>query len=178
MMKLEHPYLVRPLDGFSPRIGELVVMMSYARTATLWVSRELTQEQLDARPDGFSNSVGMLLEHMAAVEVYYQVHTFEDRDMNEAEHTRWDAGGVLGDLGQEKIKGHDLEHYLNELAAVRETTLAEFAKRDDDWLYEQTPFWNDEPANNYFKWFHVFEDEINHRGQIRLIRKELKRQTS
>ena len=22
-----------------------------------------------------------------------------------------------------------------------------------------------------FKWFHVFEDEINHRGQIRLIKK-------
>lgn len=27
------------------------------------------------------------------------------------------------------------------------------------------------PTSNYFKWFHVFEDEINHRGQIRLIRK-------
>ena len=26
----------------------------------------------------------------------------------------------------------------------------------------------DRPANNYFKWFHVFEDELNHRGQIRI----------
>lgn len=29
---------------------------------------------------------------------------------------------------------------------------------------------NVERANNYFKWFHVFEDELNHRGQIRWLR--------
>jgi hypothetical protein len=29
------------------------------------------------------------------------------------------------------------------------------------------------PANNHFKWFHVFEDEINHRGQIRWLRARL-----
>ena len=177
-MNVEHPYLVQPPDGFSPRIGELVVMMNYARMATLWVSRNLTQEQLDARPNGFSNSVGMLLEHMVAVEVAYGASTFENRDLTEAEIARWEPGLELGELGREHIKGHDLEHYLTELATVRERTLAEFAKRDDSWLYEQTPFWNDEPANNYFKWFHVFEDEINHRGQIRLIRKALKQQSS
>ncbi|MFK9093966.1 hypothetical protein [Bacillus salipaludis] len=32
-------------------------------------------------------------------------------------------------------------------------------------------FWWDRPANNYFKWFHVFEDELSHRGQIRIIKK-------
>ena len=177
-MTVEHPYLVQPLDGFSPRIGELVVMMNYARMATLWVSRDLTQEQLDARPNGFSNSVGMLLEHMAAVEVAYAASTFENRDLTEAETARWEPGLELGELGRERIKGNDLEYYLATLAAVREKTLAEFAQRDDDWLYEQTPFWDNEPANNYFKWFHVFEDEINHRGQIRLIRNALKQQSS
>ena len=40
-VKLERPYLVQPLDGFSPRIGELVVMMTYTRDATLWVFRKL-----------------------------------------------------------------------------------------------------------------------------------------
>ena len=38
---------------------------------------------------------------------------------------------------------------------------------------EETPFWGGQPANNYFKWFHVFEDEINHRGQIRWLCKRL-----
>ena len=178
-MNVEHPYLVQPLDGFSPRIGELVVMMSHARYTTLAAVRNLTVEQLDARPNGVGNSIGMLLEHMVAVEVAYSDITFENRtDFTEAELVRWEPGFALGELGREKIKGHDLEHYLNELATVRAKTLAEFAKRDDDWLYEQIPFWNDQPANNYFQWFHVFEDEINHRGQIRLIRKALKQQSS
>ena len=153
-------------------------MMGYARYTTLWAAKDLSQAQLDFHPQANGNSIGMLLEHMAAVEVAYAASTFEHRDLTEAEIARWEAGLELGELGREHIKGHDLEHYLNELATVRERTLTEFAKRDDSWLYEQTPFWNDEPANNYFKWFHVLEDEINHRGQIRLIRKALKQQSS
>ena len=167
-MTLEHPYLVKALDDFSPRIGELVVMMSYTRDTTLWAVHELTQEQLDARPHGVTNSIGMLLAHIAAVEAGYQAVTF-----GHGEET-WDSPALaLGEVGQRHIKNHDLSYYLDELAAVREKTLTEFARRDDDWLFEKTPFWNDQPANNYFKWFHVFEDELNHRGQIRLIRKML-----
>ena len=30
---------------------------------------------------------------------------------------------------------------------------------------------NEEENLIYFMWFHVFEDEINHRGQMRIIRK-------
>lgn len=167
-MELKQPYLVHPLESFSPRISELVVMMSYARMTTLRAVHNLSQEQLDARPNEVTNSTGMLLAHMAAVEVGYGVHTFEARDYE------WDSPALqLGERGQRHFSGHDLAFYTDELAAVRAKTLEEFAKRDDDWLYEQTPFWNNQPANNYFKWFHVFEDEINHRGQIRLIKKML-----
>ena len=171
-MKLERPYLVKELGDFSPRVSELVVMMSYARDTTLWAARKLTQAQLDARPNGVSNSVGMLLAHIAAVEAGYQAVTFGDREET------WDSPALaLGESGRRHIKGHDLSYYLDELAMVREKTLREFAERDDDWLYEETPFWNGQPANNYFKWFHVFEDEINHRGQIRLTRKMLEPST-
>lgn len=33
------------------------------------------------------------------------------------------------------------------------------------------PFGNGMLANNHWKWFHVLEDELSYRGQIRLIRK-------
>ncbi len=79
-MKLEHPYLIQPIDSFSPRIGELVVMMSYARYTTLAAAHDLNREQLDARPNGVSNSVGMLLAHIAAVEAWYQAYTFEGKE--------------------------------------------------------------------------------------------------
>ena len=83
----------------------------------------------------------------------------------------WGVALNLSERARGEIRGHDLSYYLQILKKVRSKTLAEFAKRDDGWLYKETPFWNNRPANNYFKWFHVFEDELNHRGQIRWIRK-------
>jgi uncharacterized damage-inducible protein DinB len=61
---------------------------------------------------------------------------------------------------------------------VRTKTLAELAIHDDQWLDEQTPFGSDNSVNNYFKWFHVFTHEVNHRGQIRLLRRQAKQSGS
>lgn len=148
-------------------------MMNYARYTTLRAVRDLEVAQLDFRPEGFDNSIGAPLEHIAAVEVYYQAFTFEGRqEPSGAEMQRWGAGLDLGERALE-IRGKPLEHYLRQLEQVRAKTFEEFTRRDDDWLHQEFPFWNGEPANNFFCWFHVFEDEINHRGQIRLIRKNL-----
>ena len=76
-------------------------------------------------------------------------------------------------MGREKIKGNPLEFYVEQLADVRKKTLEDFQKLEDSWLYEESDFWDHKKANNYFKWFHVLEDEINHRGQIRMIRKRI-----
>jgi uncharacterized damage-inducible protein DinB len=165
------PFLITDQPGFTPHISRLVSMMNYARRTTLEMVRGLTIEELDflASPDG--NSIGMLLEHMAAVEVYYQVFSF-DGDESKLDRSRWQAGLELGNLGREQIHGHDISYYLNQLNEVREKTVTEFKKRDDSWLHKEFPFWG-QTANYYFCWFHVFEDEINHRGQIRLIAKQL-----
>jgi uncharacterized damage-inducible protein DinB len=172
-MDAERLTLVADVPGFTPQISQLISMMNYARWTTLRAVRDLNIAQLDHAPQGFENSIGALLEHLAAVEVYYQVFTFEGRsEPTQAELERWGAGIELGERASQ-IRGHSLEHYVQQLETVRAVTLAEFRKRDDDWLHLEFPFWNGQPANNYFCWFHVFEDEINHRGQIRLIRKNL-----
>jgi uncharacterized damage-inducible protein DinB len=166
-------YLVTDVPGFTPNISRLVSMMNYARYTTLRAVRDLNTAQLDHRPHGFNNTIGVLLEHLAAVEIYYQAFTFEGRmEPTPAELARWGAGLDLGEHATE-IRGHSLEHYVAQLEQVRAVTLTEFGKRDDDWLHREFPFWDGDPSNNYFCWFHVFEDEINHRGQIRLIRKNL-----
>jgi uncharacterized damage-inducible protein DinB len=171
-MDNERLYLITDQPGFTPEISNLISMMNYARYTTLRAVGELSIEQLDERPSGFGNSIAMLLEHFAGVEVVYQIITFEGRDPKDEELTRWLPGLDLGEKG-ESIRGKPLEHYLEQLEEVRAKTLAEFAKRDDAWLHQEFPWWDDKPGNNYFCWFHVFEDEINHRGQIRLIRKNL-----
>jgi uncharacterized damage-inducible protein DinB len=171
-MDNERIYLIAAQPGFTAEISNLISMMNYARHTTLHAVRDLSIEQLDERPAGFGNSIAMLLEHFAGVEVVYQIITFDGRDPKDEELTRWLPGLELGEKG-ERIRGKPLEHYLEQLSEVRAKTLAEFAKRDDAWLHQEFPWWDEKPGNNYFCWFHVFEDEINHRGQIRLIRKNL-----
>lgn len=167
-------YMVTPdHPGFSPNISRLVSMMNYARSTTLEMVQGLTVEELDFLPDPQGNSIGMLLEHICAVEVGYQGDTYGN-GWDAAIGERWKAGADLGDSGRETIRGHGLRYYLENFKTVRAATYAEFARRDDVWLEETIEMWGSS-GNRFFMWFHVLEDEINHRGQIRLIWKQFPR---
>jgi len=115
------------------------------------------------------------LSHLAATEVVYQDLTFNNlKDFSDENKKRWGVAMELGDEARKQIKGNKLDYYLNNLKEVREKSLAEFKKRKDSWLAEVDPaFFNNQPTNNYCKWFHVCEHEANHRGQITVIRKRL-----
>jgi uncharacterized damage-inducible protein DinB len=143
-------------------------MLTYARATTLAAVNGLTTAQLDHLHDPKSNSIGALLAHVAAVEHSYQILTFEGRLLSPEENAGFAAALKLGDEARRTLRGFPLEHYVEELAAVRKATLDAFATRDDRWL-EATV----QPApriNAHWAWFHVAEDEINHRGQIRWLR--------
>ena len=165
-------FKVESMEEYSLQIGHLVSMMNYARYTTLQAVKGLTVEQLDAVPHQDGNTIGALLLHMAAVEFGFQVEFFEKRRPNEQESEEWGAAYQLGELGRSQIKGYPLSFYLEKLEQVRHRTLEELKKRNDEWLYEEV-LWDNQLSNHYFIWFHTFEDEINHRGQIRIIRKTL-----
>jgi uncharacterized damage-inducible protein DinB len=148
-------------------------MMNYTRHTTLEAVKGLTVDQLDHLVDQKANSIGALLFHIGAVEVGYQAHTFFGRGMDADEMREWGAGIELTGGVHREAQGHPLEYYAARLERVRATTLEELARRDDTWLDERATFGQGQQVNNYFKWFHVFEDELNHRGQIRWLRKRL-----
>lgn len=162
------------LRGYTPQIGHLVSQMNYARKTTLESVSGLSISELDFLPYKDGNRIGALLLHMAAVEKGFQIEIFDGRSPNEQEMSEWGAAYNLGDEGRENIRGYPLEFYVKKLHEVRSRTLYELAGLDDEWLYENRP-WDNHPSNNYFIWFHVFEDELNHRGQIRLVRKMMPR---
>ena len=164
-------YRVAPIAGFTPQIGRLVSMMRYARRTTLDEVGGLSVEQLDRLPDPRGNSIGALLLHIAAVEAWYQAETFGRTEPGAGGARPWEAALDLGERSRAEVKGHGLDYYLRILEGVRSATLDGLAGRDDRWLDEETLYGGRHLANNYFKWFHVVEDEINHRGQIRLLRK-------
>jgi uncharacterized damage-inducible protein DinB len=171
-------YLIGDISGFTPQIGSLVSMMNYVRHTTLSAVEDLTTKELDYLDDPESNSIGSLLLHITAAEAGYQAVTFDKRELNDEEKNEWGTALALGEKARQEINGHDLGYYVNRLEKVRSKTLAELAIRDDQWLEEQTPFGSDDRVNNYFKWFYVFTHEVNHRGQIRLLRRQAKQNGS
>lgn len=171
-------FLIGGISGFTPQIARLVSMMNYVRHTTLSAVEGLTVSELDYLNDAKSNSIGSLLLHIAAAEVGYQAATLDKRELNDEEKHEWDTALALGEKARQEIKGHDLDYYVNKLEQVRTKTLAALASRNDQWLDEQTSFGSDNSVNNYFKWFHVFTHEVNHRGQIRLMRRQAKQSGS
>lgn len=167
--------IIGPKPGFSPQIGTLVSMMNWMRITVLNSVKGFKQAELDYLHDEKSNTIGAMLLHLAATEAFYQANTFEGRqDYNDIEKARWNAAMNLGDEGRKEIKGHELDYYLTMLNETREKTLKEFRKRDDKWLMTVDPtFFDDQPTNNYCKWFHVCEHESNHNGQIKWIKSRI-----
>jgi uncharacterized damage-inducible protein DinB len=166
-------YVLGVAPGLSPQIGRLVSILSQVRATTLAELGRLDVEHLDYLHDDQSNSIGALLLHLAAVEVWFQANTFESRDLTRAEALEWETALDLGEAARRTVRGHGLDYYRARLAEVRAKTLFELARRDDAWLDVRTPFWDGKEANNYFKWFHVIEDELCHRGQMRWLRKRI-----
>jgi len=164
-------YRIEPLPGYTPTIGRLVGMLLYARKTTLAAVDGLSTAELDHLQDGASNSIGALLAHITVVERAYQMLTFDERQPTAEEAAAWEPALTLGAEGRRLLRGQPLEHYLQELSEARRLTLAGLAARDDAWL-ERTL--SAAPAMNaHWAWFHVAEDEISHRGQMRWLRARL-----
>ena len=173
MTDAHKPYFIRALPPYSPHIGALVQMMAYARLTTLQAVEGMGISELDAIPPSFSNSVGMLLAHIAATDRIYQAASFEGRDVfGTPEYTPYQGAMTFGWKG-EKVQGRTLENLLAELEEVRAYTLSQLAQRDDDWLASAASAPGFADMNQHWAWFHVMEDEVSHRGQIRIIRKAI-----
>jgi uncharacterized damage-inducible protein DinB len=168
--------IIGPKKGYSPQIGTLVSMMTWMRKVMLMSVKGMSQKDLDYLFDPNSNTIGSLLMHLAATDRIYQINTFEGNNLKELPASYKDKWGVAMELGEparKQIKGHDLDYYVNLLGETREQTLAEFRKRDDDWLLTVDKTWGWGPTNNYCKWFHVCEHESNHNGQIKFLKKRI-----
>jgi hypothetical protein len=156
-----------PKAGYSPMIGTLVSELTWMREANgvLRATEKLTQADLDYLFDKNANTIGALMLHLAATEVYYGMSTFDGMkwgSWSDAIKQKWDPAMDLGDSGRKTIKGHDRQYYVDILHEVREKTLAEFKKRDDAWLLTAETGWGPGPSNKFAQWFHVCEHEAHH----------------
>ena len=170
-----------PRNGYSTQIGFLVSQLKWMRAVVLSRLQNLSVEELDWLPHPDANSIGALLMHLAAADVYYGLDTFDGvpwgRFSYEA-RKKWGVAINLGQTARVRYKGFDLQYYISHLSETREHTLSELSKRDDEWLMAIDPSWSWGATNNLCKWFHVCEHESHHLGQIDLILKQLPGQQS
>lgn len=161
-------------EGYTDQISILVSMMDWMRATVLRSVEGMSQKELDFLLDKDSNSIGAMLMHLAATERFYQIDTFTGIDKSSfsfnVDDEEWDAASNLGDKGRVAFQKKPLNYYLDKLEEVREFSLNELKQRNDNWLMESTPFFGNQPTNNYCKWFHVAEHESNHNGQIKFIK--------
>ena len=125
-------------DGFSPQIGMFVSQLNWMRRVVLSRLENLSIEDLDWLPYPDANSIGALLIHLTAAEVYYGLNTFDALPWGSYPYEirkKWGAAMGLGETARIRFKGHELQYYLSHLADAREKTLSEFGKRDDEWVH-------------------------------------------
>lgn len=159
---------IAPEPGYSPHIGVLVSTMQRCRERTLKLVAGLSIAQLDHLFDPQDNSIGALLLHLASLDVAFQEITFRNRNFLDVPElvAKWQVPGYLDDPARQQVRGNPIGYYLREMAAVREATFAQFKQYDDAWLWQTSPESADLDVSNYYWWYHVYEDEINHRGEI------------
>ena len=166
-------WIVGPQPGYSPNVGTLVSMLAFTRKQVLHSVKGMSLADLDWLIDGKANSIGALLNHLAATDAFYHANVFGGfswEKMPDDVKKKWEVPMNLGDPARKTIKGNSLDYYLGLLNTTREATLAELKKKDDKWLAVMD---SDAGANNFAKWFHVAEHESNHNGQIKFLKSRL-----
>ena len=167
------PWVIGPKPGFTPEIGTLSSMLAFTRMQVMQAVKGLSVADLDFLLDSKANTIGALLNHLAATEAFYQANSFAGYSwdkMPDAVKQKWELAMNLGEPARKSIKGNSLDYYLDLLNRGRERTLAEFKKRDDKWLATVDPEFG---GNNFGKWFHVAEHESNHNGQIKFLKSRI-----
>ncbi|HXD78470.1 MAG TPA: DinB family protein [Puia sp.] len=168
--------IIGPKEGYSPQIGTLVSMMAWIRPQIIRTVKSMTTEQLDFLLDARANTIGALLYHLAATDAFYHEHTFKGVAWGQFDpgiSKKFMTAMELGEEGRKSIKGNSADFYLGLLQETRDSTLAEFRKRDDAWFMTVDDKWPWGPTNNYCKWFHVCEHESHHLGQIAMLKGRL-----
>jgi uncharacterized damage-inducible protein DinB len=149
-------------------------MLNYTRATTISAVQGLSQSELDHPHDPTANPIGALLAHICAIEWSYVASTLGGSPPSAADWAEWGPLMRLGPQAWAAARGRTLEEHLARLEAVRSQTLTGLRAVDDAWLSQGANLpWFRDPVTHLWVWYHVMEDELNHRGQIRWLRGRL-----
>ncbi len=172
-MREKNKVVITPVMGYSPHIGVLIDTIQCCRSKTIELIQDLTIYQLDFLYDDKANSIGALLLHLCALEAAVQEYTFFGIPLENPEwQKKWGVAMYLGEHARKEIREHPVQYYIEMMNQVRSQALNHMQQFSDEWLWRESP-WFSRQANNYWMWYHVYEDEINHRGEISWLKSRI-----
>jgi uncharacterized damage-inducible protein DinB len=160
--------VIAPLPAASPEVGKWLWALEETRARTKRMIAGVTQEGLDALPDGFDNAIGTLLYHIALIEADYLCIDVMGLDDYLPELKAIFPFPVRTDDDRlAVVSGVALDEHLRRLDLVRKRLLAHFATMTaedatraralPEWGYDISPEWT---------LFHLSQHEGEHRGEI------------
>ena len=175
---------MKPLPGFKSReagifMAQLDDQLERLREAT----RGLTPDDLMWQPEPGMNTIGMLLAHLAVVEVWWTMYVIEGK----TETTDGDFRGVLG-IGADDdglplaenappfplLNGKDLAFYddlLDKARAYYKRVTKDRPEEDMERTFQrQRPDGTIRERNVRWFYYHILEHFAGHFGQILLLR--------
>lgn len=163
---------IQPLDGYAPSVGYALACLEWERTKTHEVIADLSREGLDARAEGFPNSVGSLLYHIALVELDWLYSEILEQPIPEAFEALFPLEHRDEDGHLAVMAGAELGEHLARLATVRRALLEKLKDMTDEDFYRARQL---EPYDVNPAWvlYHLLEHEAKHSAQMALLRGRL-----
>ncbi len=181
-------HFLEPLAGFRSReIALFLAQMDDQSRRLTADTRGLDAETLGWQPAPGMNTIGMLLAHIAVVEVFWTRLVLEDRELPFESHDVLgigldDDGMPLGPEGRPPggLAGQELGFYDDLLARARAHTKRVATGLDDAFLAREITRPHPDPETRTARsgrvvtprWtlYHLLEHEAGHYGQILLLR--------
>jgi uncharacterized damage-inducible protein DinB len=171
--------LATPPGFRSARVAQFLWQMDEQRRALLDGVRDLTPEALQWQPAPGTNSVGMLLAHIA----YAEAHLVQVGVLGEQDGHAQDVIGITeeqeglplapGAPPSPALAGKDLAFFVDVLARARAHTRRVAQSLEDADLERQVHRRRPDGAERVFNvgwvFYHLLEHEAGHRGQIGLV---------
>jgi len=118
------------------------------------------------------NTIGALLSHIICVRHYFRIYFLEGRELTKEEEAAYLPGLEMGKYIPDLITDDEIEVYLERLDESNKLLVKAVSELSTEQFFAKRKEYNPNTGCN-LAWviYHVAEDEVNHRGQINLIKK-------
>ena len=171
---------VVPTEARHPEIGRWLWALAEVRNRTLATVEGCDQQALDwTGADGRENSIGSLLYHIAAVEMYWVFLDVLAQDLPGDVKELLPLPG-FEDNRMTRVPGVSLWEHVERLHATRNIANTVFAEMDvDDWRRVSPPVDKTDEYEVSPEWavFHLIEHEAGHTAQMSSLKARWRRRS-